>query len=209
MQHAPEISVTIDANLLARLRNRDEATLTEVVARCHGGMLRLAGTFVGANHAEEVVQEAWIKALRGFAGLEGRSSLKTWLYAVVVNQAKSFLRTNGRRRGLHSNSVPEAEEETGTDSRFNNRGAWVTPPEPWHEETPEALLAVRELHDRLRGALDTLPIRQKSICLLHDIEGLALEDVCNILEISASNGRVLLHRARKKIWEVVAAYRRE
>ena len=182
-----------DEGLLRRLRAGDEGAFVTLVERHNGAMLRLALSFVPSRAvAEEVVQDTWLAALRGLAAFEGRSSLKTWLFTILVNRA----RTTGVRE---SRSVPIADAGPVVDaSRFGPDGAWAMPPEHWIEEAEDRIDAVK-LSDLLRVVLDTLPERQREVVLLRDVEELTSADVCEVLAISEANQRVLLHRGRARL----------
>jgi RNA polymerase sigma-70 factor, ECF subfamily len=182
-----------DGELLLRLRAGDERAFVTLVERHNGAMLRLALSFVSSRAvAEEVVQDTWLAALRGLTAFEGRSSLKTWLFSILVNRA----RTTGVRE---ARSVPVADAGLVVDaSRFGPNGAWAAPPEHWIEEAENRIDAVK-LADLLRVLLDTLPARQREVVLLRDVEELSSADVCDVLEISEANQRVLLHRGRAKL----------
>jgi RNA polymerase sigma-70 factor (ECF subfamily) len=182
-----------DEGLLRRLRAGDERAFVTLVERHNGAMLRLALSFVPSRAvAEEVVQDTWLAALRGLAAFEGRSSLKTWLFSILVNRA----RTTGVRE---ARSVPVADAGPVVDaSRFGADGAWAEPPEHWIEEAENRVDAVK-LADLLRVLLDTLPARQREVVLLRDVDELSSADVCEVLAISEANQRVLLHRGRAKL----------
>jgi RNA polymerase sigma-70 factor, ECF subfamily len=188
-----------DAELLRRLRAGDEQAFVALVERYHGSMLRLAVSFVPSRAvAEEVVQETWLAMLRGLAGFEGRSSLKTWLFTILVNRARSA----GVRE---SRSVPVADTGPVVDaSRFGPGGAWASPPEHWIEEA-ESRVDAAKLGELLRLAISGLPARQREVVLLRDVEGLTSAEVCAVLSISEANQRVLLHRGRGKLRQVLEA----
>jgi RNA polymerase sigma-70 factor (ECF subfamily) len=182
-----------DMDLLQRLRAGDEQAFVVLVRRYHDSMIRLASSFVPSRAvAEEVVQDTWLAALRGLVRFEGRSSLKTWLFTILVNRA----RTTGVRE---ARSVPVADAGPAVDaSRFGPSGAWAAPPEQWIEEAENRVDAskVRQL---LQGSFDGLPARQREVVLLRDVEGLSSAEVCAVLAISEANQRVLLHRGRSKL----------
>ena len=182
-----------DGELLQRLRARDERAFVVLVERYNGAMIRLALSFVSSRAvAEEVVQDTWLAALRGLAAFEGRSSLKTWLFTILVNRA----RTTGARE---SRSVPIDDVGPVVDaSRFGPDGGWATPPEHWIEEAENRIDAVK-LSELLKAMLDMLPARQREVVLLRDVEELSSADVCQVLAISEANQRVLLHRGRAKL----------
>jgi RNA polymerase sigma-70 factor (ECF subfamily) len=182
-----------DGELLLRLQAGDERAFVVLVERYNSAMIRLALSFVPSRAvAEEVVQDTWLAALRGLRGFEGRSSLKTWLFSILVNRA----RTTGARE---SRSVPVDDVGPAVDaSRFAPDGAWAAPPEHWIEEAENRVDAVK-LSELLRLLLDTLPARQREVVLLRDVEELSSADVCQVLAISEANQRVLLHRGRAKL----------
>ena len=188
-----------DAELLRRLRAGEEHAFVALVERYNGAMIRLALSFVPSRAvAEEVAQETWLAMLRGLAAFEGRSSLKTWLFSILVNRARSA----GVRE---SRSVPVADAGPVVDaSRFGPGGAWSSPPEHWIEEA-ESRADAAKLVALLRVAVDGLPARQREVVLLRDVEGLTSTEVCSVLSISEVNQRVLLHRGRGKLRQVLEA----
>jgi RNA polymerase sigma-70 factor, ECF subfamily len=186
-----------DAELIRRLRVGDEQAFVALVERYNGSMLRIAASFVPSRAvAEEVVQDTWLAVLRGIAGFEGRSSLRTWVFTILVNRARS----TGTRE---QRSIPVADTGPVVDgSRFGLDGKWSSPPEHWIEEA-EDRLAAGKLADLLRSAMDDLPVRQREVVVLRDVEGMSSEEVCDVLAISEGNQRVLLHRGRSKLRQVL------
>jgi RNA polymerase sigma-70 factor, ECF subfamily len=186
-----------DADLIRRLRVGDEQAFVALVGRYNGSMLRVALSFVPSRAvAEEVVQDTWLAVLRGIAGFEGRSSLRTWVFTILVNRARS----TGTRE---QRSIPMADAGPAVDSsRFGLDGGWSSPPEHWIEEA-EDRLAAGKLTDLLQSAMDDLPARQREIVVLRDMEGMSSEEVCKVLAISEGNQRVLLHRGRSKLRQVL------
>jgi RNA polymerase sigma-70 factor (ECF subfamily) len=186
-------SVDDDARMLARLRAGDEAAFVGLVAAHNDSMIRLASTFVSSRAvAEEVVQDTWLGVLRGIDRFEGRSTLRTWLLRILVNRA----RTIGARE---ARSVPIADAGPAVDrSRFDATGHWSSPPEHWVEDA-ENRLGAAALAELLRTALAELPPRQRAVVTLHDVDGLTGDEVCDVLELSAANQRVLLHRGRSHL----------
>jgi RNA polymerase sigma-70 factor, ECF subfamily len=182
-----------DGELLPRLRSGDERAFVSLVERYQEQMLRLATSFVPSQAvAEEVVQDTWLAVLRGLDDFEGRSSLKTWLFRILVNRA----RTTGTKE---HRSVPVPDPEPAVDpARFDAAGGWADPPEHW-VEAAEGRLAAGKLADRLRALMDELPARQREVVLLRDVEELSSEEVCSVLAISDGNQRVLLHRGRSRL----------
>jgi len=182
-----------DAEVLRRLRAGDEQAFVALVERYNGSMFRLALSFVPSRAvAEEVVQDTWLAVLRGLASFEGRSSLRTWMFTILVNRARS---TGVREQ----RSIPVADAGPVVDaSRFGPNGAWSTPPEHWIEEAEDRIEAGK-LADLLKSAVRGLPARQREVVLLRDVEGLSGAEVCSVLAISEANQRVLLHRGRGKL----------
>ncbi|MBS1891513.1 MAG: sigma-70 family RNA polymerase sigma factor [Actinobacteria bacterium] len=189
-----------EAELVAKLRAGDEAAFVALAARHQATMLRLASAFVPSPAvAEEVVQDTWIAVLHGIDGFAARASFKAWLLAILVNRAKSTGMSEAR-------SVPIGDGGPAVDrSRFDAGGAWISPPRPWVEESDDRLLA-RGLRGRLESALKRLPSRQRAIVLLRDVDGLTSEEVCGVLDITAGNQRVLLHRARSQLRAAVEEF---
>ncbi|TAL10072.1 MAG: sigma-70 family RNA polymerase sigma factor [Nitrospirae bacterium] len=200
-----------ESTLLQALRNGDEAAFALLVDRYHGQLLRLAMAFVASRAiAEEVVQETWIGVLEGLARFEGRSSLKTWIFRILTNQAK----TRGVRE---SRTVPfsplgndDADKPSVDPTRFLTSGYfvdhWASPPTPWDEATPERLLLSKECGQRLEQAIEALPPAQRQVLVLRDVDGLSSEEVCNVLALSETNQRVLLHRARSRVRRALERY---
>ncbi len=182
-----------DGELLLRLRSGDERAFVSLVEHYHEPMLHLAASFVPNRAvAEEVVQDTWLALLRGLDGFEGRSSLKTWLFRILVNRA--------RTTGSHEQrSVPVADPEPVVDpSRFDGSGGWADPPEHWIEAA-EGRMEAGKLADRIRVWIDGLPARQRQVVFLRDVEGMSSVEVCAVLALSDVNQRVLLHRGRSRL----------
>jgi RNA polymerase sigma-70 factor (ECF subfamily) len=186
-------AIDADLELVARLRAGDEQAFVELVARHHAAMLRLARSFVPSTAvAEEVVQDAWLGVLRGIDGFAGRSSFRTWLLRILVNRATS---TGMRER----RSVAVGDAGPVVDrARFDATGAWMAPPTHWVEDSDDRLLA-QGLSDEIHAALDGLPARQREVVMLRDVDDLSGHEVCEVLEISEANQRVLLHRGRSHL----------
>lgn len=189
-----------DSELLSRLLAGDQQAFRTLVATYQGAMRAVAIAIVGAAHADEVVQDAWLAAVRNLDGFQGRSSLKTWLLTITANTSKSRLRKVRRDVSLDDLPAPHGSID---DSRFAADGHWSTAPLAWHEDSPEALLAEDELRECLEKTLLSLSELQRSVLLLRERQGLELEEICNLLEVSLSNVRVLLHRARLKVFATV------
>lgn len=189
-----------DSELLSRLLGGDQQAFRTLVATYQGAMRAVAIAIVGSALADEVVQDAWLAAVRNLDGFQGRSSLKTWLLTITANTAKSRLRKVRRDISLEDLPAPHGSID---DSRFAADGHWSPAPLAWHEDSPEALLAEDELRECLEKTLASLSELQRSVLLLRERQGLELEEICNLLEVSLSNVRVLLHRARLKVFATV------
>ncbi len=199
-----------DALLVEGLRAGDEAAFAAVMRMYGMGMLRVAEMYVSSRAvAEDVVQEAWVGVLRGIGRFEGRSSLKTWLYRIVANTAK----TRGVRE---SRSVPfsslgdggdegtvDADRFIGSGERFP--GHWAVPPQAW---APEGRLLADETLEVVERAIDKLPPAQRAVITMRDVQGFTSEEVCNALDLTETNQRVLLHRARAKVRSALEEYMR-
>jgi RNA polymerase sigma-70 factor (ECF subfamily) len=175
--------------LVDRLRAGEEAAFAELVARYQPQLLRLAEATVGSRAvAQEVTQDTWLAVVRGVDRFEGRSSFKTWLFHILLNRARSAA-TREQRAGRPDEHV---------DERFDASGAWAEPPEPWADRVDERMVAA-ELADRAKALLGELPEAQRQVVLLRDVEGVAAAEVCQMLQISDGNQRVLLHRGRARL----------
>jgi RNA polymerase sigma-70 factor (ECF subfamily) len=196
-----------ERELLMRLRDGDEAAYMELVERLSPSMLRVARGYVSTQAvAEEVVQETWLAVLNGIDRFEGRSSVKTWIFTILMNRAK----TRGTRERRTVPFASLASSEAGDDfnavdpDRFlpadHDRypGHWAAPPPRWDED-PEQSLQSHETLEIVKKAIAQLPEMQRLVITMRDLEGFTAEEVRNVLEISETNQRVLLHRARSKV----------
>ena len=189
-----------DADLLKRLLNGEQQAFRELVTTYQGAMRAVAHAIVGNRDADEIVQDAWLSVVRNLSGFEGRSSLKTWLLTITANAAKQRYKQNRREVLLDDLPSPHG---TVDDERFSSDGHWLLAPYSWHQDSPDALLSEDELRECLEQTLLSLPQLQSSVLVLRERQGLELEEICNILEISLSNVRVLIHRARLKVFATV------
>jgi RNA polymerase sigma-70 factor (ECF subfamily) len=201
-----------DEELLPRIRAGDELAFEILVKRYHRSMTRLASSFVPSEAiAEEVAQETWIAILGGIERFEGRSMLKTWMFSILINKA----RTRGlkeRRSVPFSSTLPE-DCETGPTvdpSRFLDpahmfAGYWSTPPFPWWAVPDERALQA-ETRALVQQAIEALPALQRQVVTLRDVEGWPAEEVCETLNLTEGNQRVLLHRGRARLRSVVEAH---
>ena len=192
---------------IERLRKQDRAAFHLLVKHYHSRLLGFATSITGETFAEEIVQEAWVAVWRGLAGFEGRAALKTWLYTIVRNECTAKLRKEKR---VHMVSIDDEMFEEGIDEwlaeNFKNDGHWNHAITEWHIESPEQLLEEEQLRDCLEKNMVTMHTMQSSVFRLRDIEQISLDDICNILTLSNSNVRVLLHRARLKLLQVIDHY---
>lgn len=186
-----------DAMLLDALRAGDEQAFTALVERYHTRLLRVAESLVPSRAmAEEVVQDTWLGVVRGVARFEGRSSVKTWLFRILANRASTAGTREPRNAPLGPDDV--------LDSRFDASGGWVEPPAPWADAVDDRIVAT-EVAERIKACLPQLPAAQRQVLTLRDIEGIDAADACDLLGVSAGNQRVLLHRARARVRNILDA----
>jgi len=191
---APYAAGVSDDDLLRRLRSGEESAFAEVVDSYHTSMVRLAQTFVSSRAvAEEVTQDTWLAVVKGIDRFEGRSSLKTWIFHILANRARS---TGVREQ--RTTPVDLSGEATVNGRRFDEGGAWSDPPAHWSDEVVERLSS-GPLVAQVRAAISELPESQRAVVTLRDVDGLSSKDVCDVLEISEANQRVLLHRGRSRV----------
>jgi RNA polymerase sigma-70 factor (ECF subfamily) len=192
---------TVDQAHVDRLRAGDEAAFRDLVRTHHQAMLQVARLYVPSDAiAEEVVQETWLAVVRGLDGFEGRSSLKTWIFRILVNRAKT--RGVQERRAIAfstlvgdpSNDEPDAD--TGVERLFNASGNWRSVPRPF--DLPHDRFAASQVRAQIGACIDRLPPRQRTVIVLRDVAGWTAAEVRHALGISDANQRVLLHRARTK-----------
>ena len=195
-----------EQTLLAALRSGEERAFAELVDRYHAPLLRLASAYVPSRAvAEEVVQETWLGVLRGLPTFEGRSSLKTWIYRILTNRAKTRGERENRSIPFSALTDPSASAEPAVEpERFLGPdhpqwpGHWSQPPQSWGD-SPEKLLLSSETRMFIQKAIEALPVSQREVITLRDVEQWKSEEVCNVLGISETNQRVLLHRARSSV----------
>jgi RNA polymerase sigma-70 factor (ECF subfamily) len=211
----PLVSETSD--LVAALQRRDESAFTDVVRRSHGALLRLALVHHPSRAvAEEIVQDTWLAVIQGIDRFEGRASFQTWLFRILVNRARTRAEREGRT--VPFSSLAREAEEGGDPAVPGERfvpddhpewaqwaGHWMVAPKSWGE-SPEQRLISREARALIDQAILGLPPGQRQVITLRDVEGWPSEHVCNVLEISETNQRVLLHRARSRVRAAVERY---
>jgi len=190
---------------LAQLRRGDEPAYRALIRRFHGSLVGLAASIIGSRaQAEEVVQDAWLAVFSGIGRFEGRSSLATWLFSIVLNRARTRVAREGRLVGLPALMEGTPPGGRAVDaSEFKPDGHWIEAPRLWDDLDPERIVGGRQLWDYVMEAIDRLPAGQRAVIILRDIEGCAAEEACAMLDISAENQRVLLHRARGRIRQTI------
>src|SRR5918911_394743 len=202
-----------DAALVAALRRGDEAAFATLVDRYQATLMRLAQWYVRDRAvAEDVVQETWLGLLRGLDRFEGRASLKTWLFRILANRARTRAAREGRMVAFSALAGPEldAADPAVDPARFRGPdderwpGHWRLAPSA--EDLPEQHLLADELTGLVRAAVDGLPPAQREVVTLRDIHGWTANEVCQVLELSEANQRVLLHRGRSKVRGALEAY---
>lgn len=205
----PEVNYPLmqsDHNLVEKLRAGDEQAFAAVVSRLHPFLVRLARLHVGDfGIAEEIAQEAWVTLLERLDRFEERSSLKTWLAGIVLNKARTRGVREKRQVAFSALAGQEIDEPFSAvaASRFlppdhlQWPGHWTA--DPSKPPDPESSLLQEESMRIIEKALATLPEAQRAVFILRDVEGESTEEICNVLQISETNVRVLLHRARAKV----------
>jgi RNA polymerase sigma-70 factor (ECF subfamily) len=197
-----------DRELVDALKRGDEAIFAALVDAWSPGLMRMARMYVRDRQvAEEVVQDTWIAVLRGIDRFEGRSSLKTWVYRIVMNTAKT--RAQREARSIPFSAAAGADEPSVDPDRFlgpDQRwpGGWALGPTEW--PTPEEELLSGETREVIMRAIDELPEAQKTVITMRDVEGIPADEVASALEISEGNQRVLLHRARSKVRRAIESH---
>jgi RNA polymerase sigma-70 factor (ECF subfamily) len=192
-----------DHELVRRLRAGDEGAFMELVNAYDAPLRRLARTFVRTDAlADDVVQETWLGVIRGIENFEERSSLKTWIFRILANRARTRAVREARQVPFSSLGPADGEEGPAVDADFfGPEGGWTRPP-----AAPEERLLDRELRERLAQAIDLLPDQQRTVITLRDVAGLDGPEVAELLDISEGNQRVLLHRARSRVRSELAGY---
>jgi len=195
----------MDSEKLQRLKSGDQPLFAELVRDHHRALIALAVPIVGQSEAEEVVQNAWLKAHQSIGQFEGRAQIRTWLGRIVINEAKMQLRQR-KRELLYSDWQSNEESGDALADRFRHNGSWRSPPAQWDMDTPEGLLMRQDLANCLEELLNAMPANQRAVLELRDTMGFSFEDICNELSLSASNARVILHRARSQLFKLVDHY---
>jgi RNA polymerase sigma-70 factor (ECF subfamily) len=188
--------VEADDELLTRLRSGDEEAFVMLVARYQQPLLRLAQSMLSNPAvAEEAVQDTWMGVVRGIERFEGRAAFKTWLFRILAHRARSA----GHRE---HHQTPAESLHTVDPARFASQGQWADPPARWTDDSDDRLDAATWA-PILKSALEDLPPRQRQVVILRDVEGLAGDEVCAVLDLSSGNQRLLLHRGRARLRQVL------
>ena len=208
-----ETATADETRLLEALRQGDEAAFMALVTMHYAAMLRLAQVYVGSRAvAEEVIQETWLGVLQGLGRFEGRSSLKTWIFRILLNRART--RAQREHRSIPFSALapddtepfePAVEPDAFRPPGDQYPGGWLSPPSGW-DTLPEERLLSHETRQQIDAALTTLPPNQRAVITLRDIDGWSSSEVCDYLSISEANQRVLLHRARARVRRALASY---
>jgi RNA polymerase sigma-70 factor, ECF subfamily len=199
---------TIDPELEA-IRSGDEVAFEAIITRYHGPLMRLAMVYVrDRGVAEDVVQETWLTCLKTLERFEGRSSLKTWVFGILMNVARSRRRKEARVlpfASLFRRDDSDSRGPTVDRHRFGSNGLWSSPPDNW-SNLPESRVLNQEVAGRVRVAIEALPEKLREVVTLRDVAGLDSEEVCGLLGISAANQRVRLHRGRASVRRMLEEY---
>ncbi len=210
-KRAAAITTLPDDELIARLRAGDETTFAQLVEHYNASMVRIAAIYVNEFAvAEEVVQDTWIAVLKGLDRFEGRSSFKTWIFTILSNRAKTRATRESRYVPLELSDEPD--DSDGAMPRFNPAnhpyaGSWADGwvPHMW-ESVPETQLLGQETRSIIFSTIEALSPNQQQVIRLRDVDGFSAEEVCNMLQLSESNQRVLLHRARERVRQALDSY---
>jgi RNA polymerase sigma-70 factor (ECF subfamily) len=207
VEHAVSVD---DTQLVEALRAGDERVFEQLTREYHAPLMRVAQIYVTSRSvAEEVVQETWLGVLNGIGRFEARSSLKTWIFRILTNIAKTRAQREGRTLPFSVLERPDTMPEPAVGpERFlppgHERwpGHWSSRPEPW----PEDRLLAAETRDLVERAIEALPPAQRAVISLRDVEGWSSDETCNALGVTETNQRVLLHRARSKVRQALEDY---
>jgi RNA polymerase sigma-70 factor (ECF subfamily) len=210
---AAQVAAPDDGSVIDALRRGDDGAFARLVDQYHPSLRRVARLYI-ANRAvaDEVVQDTWLGVIQGIWAFEGRSSLKTWIFRILINRAKTRAAREGRMVPFpRFDAAVEAAEAAVAPDRFQpadhptEPGHWTHPP-PDLGASPERRLLAQEARQYLQSAIEALPDHQRLVLILRDVEGCSTEEVCNALGFQETNTRVLLHRARAKVRAALEPY---
>lgn len=201
------LKIEDESAFIAHLKSGDEKAFAELVDRHHAGLMRMAMIFVSTRAAaEELVQETWVSVIRGIDRFERRSSLKTWIFAIMTNKAKKRAGKDARTVNLSSFGEHDIERMFDPDEgRFTARSCWQNPPAAW-KINPEERVQRNELLGVIARTVEALPPKQKLVFTMRDVQGIDASDISECLEITDSYQRVLLHRARATIRAAIESH---
>ena len=194
-----------ESTLIDALIQGSDLAFTQLIRQHQSTMLSLARSIAGDAFADDVVQESWVSVYSNIANFERRSSLKTWLFRIVSNLATTRLRKESRKISLEQLDA-ESPGSYLDSTHFHEDGHWKNPVSTWRTESPDELLEEQQLKHCIHKTLDRLPDTQKTVFLLREIEQVTSEEICELLNISAANVRVLLHRARLQLMQMIGRY---
>lgn len=196
----------METDKLAQLRSGDPVLFAELVRDHHRALIALTVPIVGISEAEEVVQNAWLKAYQAIGSFAGKSAIRTWLGSIAINEAKMQLRQRKREWLFSDHSSEDPYTKDSLAQRFTGQGQWQHPPALWHLDSPESLLTGEQLAECLERLLTAMPDNQRCILEMRDASGLSFDEICSELTVSSANARVLLHRARTQLFKLVDHY---
>lgn len=209
-EDSPEPGVRADSEIVAALRAGNQDVFRDVVAEFNPGLVRLARSYVSAELADEVVQETWVAVVRSIDSFEERSSLMTWIYRILLNKVRTLAKREAKiipfaAMGHAGAGDPPAVDPERLIHPVSGPGHWANTPPRW-ENLPAERLVSAEVLDMIIDAISQLPMAQREVIELRDIQGRSAEEVCNTLGISSVNQRVLLHRARVAVRAMLEEY---
>ncbi len=187
--------------IVEALIRQDRAAFKQLVARYHRLLIHVVENIVGKDSAEDVVQEAWLAIYQNLPKFERRSSLKTWMFRIATNKALTRWRKDKKEATVSDAFDGKDGETVSFYDRFDQKELWTRPVAEWDENDPQKVLASRELKDCIDRVVKALPDKQRMVFTLSQMQGHSPENICNLLQVSASNVKVLLHRARLKLFE--------
>ena len=186
-----------DPAFLAKLRQGDQDAYRQLIRRFHASLVGVAATIIGSRaQAEEVVQDAWLAVFNGVAKFEGRASLASWIFTIVLNRARTRIGQEGRLTAL---PIEEGPDRAVDLRQFKDDGHWLEAPRLWDELDPERVYGGKQLWEHVQIAIAAMPPSQRAVLVLRDMEGQDAATACEMLGISPENQRVLLHRARGRV----------